>query len=344
MTTVSIFTAIASSILQGLLYGIATVGFSIGYRYMKFPDFTTLAAIMVGGVTCVVVTNQTEFWVFGLFSGLVVGGLLGLCTGLQISLFKIPPTLAGITTSVGAITLAYLITSNNADAVVLKLGSYGFLLDFIAGNIFSFEGLAGGIIEIIIVAFVVSRIFSTRYGDYILALQGTKNYIDHRHHSVDATVYGLLVLSNSIIGLAGALLAFQNGGQASVDNHKDFLLLALAGYSLGAKLIVEVNKLSKENSLREGGKVFWTKGLLLFIPLYRWFVDKVTRNDEEPIKICLSLLTYGFATVSINSIFRVIDIELSDKNYGYFFKASLLFLILWVTSNSRQISGQKSEE
>lgn len=332
MTTATIINAITASILMGLIYGIATIGFSLGYRHLKFPDFTTLSAIMVGGVTCIVVTNQQPaLWIFGLLSGMIAGGLLGLCTGLQITYCKIPPTLAGITTFTGAGTLAFVITGNNADVSLPQ-----------AGNVFSWAGGAVGILELIVVAFVVSRIFSTRYGDYILALQGTNNYVDHRHHCVNGTVNGLLVLSNAIIGLAGALAAFQNG-QASVKNHEDFLVLALAGYSLGAKIIFEVNKLS-EGRIRDGSNFLFAQGLPLLTPAYRWFVDKVTRNDEEPIKIWITLCTYGCATVFINAIFKLIEIEFADKNMGYLLKAALLFLVLWMASSTTQVSSQKSDE
>lgn len=338
----SLVNAITSNALMGLIYGIATIGFSLGYRHMKFPDFTTLATIMVSGVTCVIVTNLTEFWICGLLSGIFVGGMLGLCTGLQITLFKIPPTLAGITTGVGAVTLAYVVTGNHADAI-LKQGVSGILLDIIAGNIFSWGGGAVGLFELFFVSFVVSRIFTTRYGDYILALQGTKNYVDHRHHCVAGTVNALLVLSNAIIGLAGALAAFQNG-QASVENHKDFLLLALAGYSLGAMIISVINKFPKVNSVRDGGAFLSRQGLPLLTPAFRWFVEIATRNDEEPAKIFLSLFTYGFCTVIINAIFRVLDIEYPEKNMGHFFKAGILFLILWLASYSKQLSYQESNE
>lgn len=342
MNATFIVNAITASVLMGLIYGIATVGFSLGYRHIKFPDFTTIASIMVGGVTCVMVTNQTELWIFGLLSGIVVGSLLGLCTGLQITRCNIPPTLAGITTGVGATTLAFVITHNQAD-VSLKPGISGVFLEFIAGNVFSWSGMAVGILELIFVAFVVSHIFSTRYGDYILALQGTKNYVEHRHHCVNATLNGLLVLSNAIIGLAGALAAFQNG-QAAVENHKEFLVLALAGYSLGEMIILEINKLSKGSFKKHGDRLFSDQGLPLLTPAYRWFVDIVTKNDEEPIKILITLCTYGCATVFINAIFKLIEIEYADKNLNFIFKAGLLFLILWLGQYLKPVSRQESDE
>jgi hypothetical protein len=257
---------------------------------------------------------------------------------LQITFLKIPATLAGITTSVAAFTLAFEITRNNAD-VALNQDSPGIFLNFIASNVFSWSGGVIGFLELIVVAFVVSRIFATRYGDYVLALQGTENYINHRHPCVDGTKIGLLIFSNAIIGMSGALAAFQNR-TAGVENHKEFLMLALAGYSLGAKIIIEINKLSKLNSIKCGGTFLSDQGVPLLTPLYKWFVTLATINDEEPTKIYISLCTYACSTVIINLIFKYFEIEFGN-NDSYFFKAMTLLLVLAFASYPKQVSYQE---
>src|ERR1043166_7530654 len=98
-----------SSFIVGLIYGIGTIGLSLIYRYLKFPDLTTFMSISVGSVAVIIFTNSFGIFI-GILSGCLLGGVLGLVTALQITHAKIPPILAGIITSTAGMSLGYFIS------------------------------------------------------------------------------------------------------------------------------------------------------------------------------------------------------------------------------------------
>ena len=73
--------------LPGLIYGIGAIGLAITFRFLKFPDFTVLGSIMVGGIVCIYISNFSNT-TLGLIAGFISGSILGLFTGFIISGLK----------------------------------------------------------------------------------------------------------------------------------------------------------------------------------------------------------------------------------------------------------------
>jgi ABC-type uncharacterized transport system permease subunit len=315
------------SLPMGLIYGIGTIGFSLGYHYLRFPDFTTVASITIGGIAFVAFTNLSGQWLVGLLGSIIIGALLGLCTGIQIKNFRIPPILAGITTFVGAKSVMFWMNDNKADALFIKSPP-----EIIGGPVSSFTNTLLAFFEVFLIAYIISRLFTFVFGDYVLALHGAENYLQHRHPFRNLTVIILLIISNSIISLAGGVSAIQMG-QASVDAHADFLLLALAGYSFGSLVVFSVNRLPKHESQKRVETSAWVAWFFLLPKIYNWYSEKAHKNEEEPDRIFITFITYALATMIVNAIFKVIDVEApSAQNSGFILKAGVLFVCLWWAS------------
>ena len=140
------------------------------------------------------------------------------------------------------------------------------------------------------------------------------------------------MLGNAIIGFSGALASIQNGG-ASVDNHVEFIFIALGGYALGVFLIKLLSKTKMQEYIKKDNKPtapIWYRGL-------HFLIDKLNYNDEHPTKLFATFLLFIFSSALINIIFRTVEIEVGE-NYNYFFKAFFLFLFIWASVISDKIS------
>lgn len=329
----AIIGGLKSSLIIGIFYGIGTVGLSLIYRYLKFPDFSTVVSIIVGSLISVEITNligRPYGILFGILAGIVIGAIIGLVTGLQIVFAKIPPILAGIITYTSAKSLAFFITSNEAVLdynVNLREG-----LDIFISNTFNIKTLLISITLCLLVSLIVSKIFRTRFGLMILALLGTDNFIKYRHKEKGKTTILLIMLGNAIIGFSGALASIQNGS-ATVENHSDFIFIALGGYALGMYLIKLLSKPKIQKYLDKDNKT----SAPLWIRILIFYIGYLSYNDENPSKLFTSFLLFILSSALINVIFKTVEIEVS-ANYGYFIKALLLFIFIGLSNISDTIA------
>lgn len=326
----NLFDLIKVSIIVGIIYGIGTIGLSLIYKYIKFPDFTTLASISISGIACIVVSKYTCI-TFGVIAGIGISAILGLITGLQI-LLKIPAILAGIITSVGATTIGFWINGNNVDAS-FEDGQKN--LDLILSNTYTHGSLIRLIILTIIISFLIARFFRTKYGTYTLAITGSDHFLHFRHRKKNLTQIIVIVIGNSIIGFAGALAAIQNRTTNVQVSHNDFLIIALGGYTFGAFIINLMSRNSIYQYLKQDDKLSspWYSKILLFL------TRSLRLNDEEPKRIFTTQLFYVFFAMLINIVFRSVEIKIGI-NDNFLVKAVVLFSVLWLSTLTDKFSKQ----
>lgn len=335
-----IFAGIKSSILAGGAYGLGAIGLSLIYKYLKFPDFTTIASMIIGSVATIFISNHTNL-ATGIFCSILLSGFLGLITGVQVAYAKIPGILAGIITGTGATTLAFVLTTNSSGEEVSLVSfdpRFNSVLNYLIPNTFSWWGLGELIILTIIIAFLVSRFFKTRYGVYTLALLGTDHYLKYRHRHKEFTQILLLILGNAIIGFAGSVFAIHEHTAYS-QSHQDFLIVAIGGYSLGNFLLQLFSSKSMKGLLEKEKK-----------PTASWFVQvaqiltaNLHLNEEEPKKIFITLIFYSISATIINVIFKSVETVGDVGNYNFVFKALILLGILllsnWYNTMAKSISN-----
>jgi ABC-type uncharacterized transport system permease subunit len=320
-----------ASFVAGLIYGIGTIGLSLIYRYLKFPDLTTFMTITVGGVAVVTFSNQYGLFI-GLLGGMTLGAILGLITALQIAYCKIPPILAGIITNTAGFSLAFLLNNNDAQASFEpRLRDQ---LDWVVNNIFSYYTLVEILIVCILIALIITLLFMTRLGSYVFSLLGSEHYLEYRHRRKVLTLILLIAGGNALIGLTGAMAAIQNN-TASIPNHPEFLHTALGGYVLGSFIVQFLTKLEIKKYLARDNKPassFWVKPLL-------WIANQFRLNEEDPLRIFYTLLSYILATAVLNWIFKTAEIWLGGyKNYNFAVKALVVFGILLASNFTERIS------
>ncbi|MDR2117939.1 MAG: hypothetical protein LBP25_00170 [Tannerellaceae bacterium] len=327
----------------GIIYGIAAIGLGLIYKYLKFPDFTTTISFSAGAAMMAFMSqvniNSAPILsvVSALFLSVIIGGILGMITYSQIRYIKINNILAGIITSVGAMSLIYIITNNEA-LINVNEDSVRSIFNSILKVKFSWQNIIILVIIGLLLTTGIAKIFKTQYGLYILGLLGTDNYIAHRHHNKEKARFLLLVLGNSIISFSGALLTVQNVN-FNISGTPDFLIISLSGYVLSSFIIQifsNTNKPYLQIDIRATHP-----SVKMSLPL-KGIKDILNKNDEEPSKIGSFLFFIIVGTVIINVIFQSIDVTVGNNNkISYLYKASLFLVVMLIGNYERIFSHKK---
>lgn len=321
-----------TSIVTGVIFGIGAIGLGLIYKYLKFPDFTTIISLTIGSAVMAVVSPTNIF--LALFLSIIAGACLGFITYCQIRFFDVSEILAGIITSVGAISIVYMITGS--DAIVNSNDTVKAIYNDILSSKFSWWNIGKIGVVGLIISFLVSTVFYTKYGLHILGMLGNKNYLEHRHKHKNYAKVFLLTMGNGIIGFAGAILTIQNGN-FNISGTPDFLVTALSGYVLAAFL---VHVFSGERSYNYFQKESKPSGKFYYKIIHS-IQGALNKNDEEPIKIFWFLNFIIFGTVIVNLIFQYIDSNYSDDNrVSYLYKAAIFLLVIATGKVEKLISNK----
>lgn len=284
-------------LLPGIIYGIGAIGLAITLRYLREPDFTSIGAVINGGITCIYVTNATKLPTLGILAGCGTGIALGGCTALLRCGLRIPLVLAGIIVFTASIWLGFAVTSNSGyiplDGVTSPVSPTFELVDFV-------------IIGIIAAVICISAHYAmkTSLGSLTLAMTADGRYVTYRHRYAGTITFLLLCVGNGLIGLCGALLACKMS-LAAVDSHRDFLSLALgaifAGQAVTRWIFARMEELSKPST---SGTVSGNTGPGLDTERIRSSMTSLilgTRDDSSRIGLQFAVYVAGAILLSIIS-------------------------------------------
>lgn len=218
---------ILSTVSQGLFWAVLGVGIFMTFRILKFPDMTAEGSFPLGGVVAVTCITQGINPLVATCLAMVVGGLVGLVTGLLYTKGKIPTLLAGILVMTSCHSLMLMIMGR------ANLG----LLDAIRlQDMLPFNRVTNSLLLGLLVIFIVigSLIFflQTHLGQaYIVTGDNKEMAKSFGIHTDWMEVMGL-VLSNALIALSGALIA-QQDGYADVSKGVGIIVIGLASIIIG---------------------------------------------------------------------------------------------------------------
>ena len=318
-----IIDGLQTSILVGWLYGIGAIGLGLIYKYLKFPDFTTIASLIVGSICCVAFGQNNI--ALGILASIVVGILFGTFTALQINIVQIPPIIAGIITWTISRTLAYKFSRDEATISFDRDARQH--LDWIISSDFSWVSISLLFILTLLICLIVSQYFKRKQGVLTLAMLGDTHFLKYRHTRKGTTKWLLLIISNGIIGLAGGLAAIQ-ANSATIQNHGEFLVTALSAYALANFFINWINKRSIGKFIDKENKP--SSGIIfkLIIFLLPW----LALADEKEAKIFATLLLYVVCAVFVYAIFSTANIYFGVgqqlKHFNYIIQGIILLVIL----------------
>ncbi|WP_127849527.1 ABC transporter permease [Lacticaseibacillus hulanensis] len=219
-----------SAIGQGLLFGVLGIGLFLTFRILDFPDMTVEGTFPFGAAVAVsAITHGVSPLVATLFA-MVAGMLAGLVTGLLATKGHMPLLIAGILT----MTALYSINLRVMGKANLSLLNQP--------NLFSAKILADlppyvgsvvvGLIVITVVIILLVLFLNTELGQGFIAAGDNRTMARSLGINPDNMQILGLVVGNGLIGLAGGLVA-QNDGYADVSMGTGVIVIGLAAIIIG---------------------------------------------------------------------------------------------------------------
>ncbi len=213
----------------GLIYAIVALGVYLTFRILNFPDLTVDGSFTSGAATAaILIVNEVNPFL-ATAAAFVVGALAGLITGLLHTKGNINGLLAGILTMIGLYSINLRIMGG-ANIPLLGEDTVITALRQIAGTGWT------SVLVLVAVALVFKLILDWfLHTDAGLALQATgdnEQMIRSFAVSTDRMKIMGLMLSNGLVGLAGAVVA-QHQGFADIGMGIGLILVGLASVIVG---------------------------------------------------------------------------------------------------------------
>ena len=230
--------ALPGDITQGLIWGIMAIGVFITYKILDFADLTVDGTLGLGGVVAVVLISNGVPVPVAMLIAFLAGCAAGLCTALLNTMLGIPGILAGILTQL-ALYSVYLDINGKANAPV-SVDKFPLVISsryVTAGNeVFDIIRTVGtALIFVVLIIAALYWFFGTEYGMAIRATGCNPSMSKAEGLNTKRTTIVALVLSNGMVGLAGALLA-QYQGFADVNMGRGAIVIGLAAVIIGMVL------------------------------------------------------------------------------------------------------------
>ncbi|GEM44542.1 ABC transporter permease [Deinococcus cellulosilyticus] len=244
---------------QGVLIALVLLMVFGGFRYEGFISeyniesvlrYNSMFGLIALGMTFVIITGGIDLSVgsvialcsvvaaklspegafLGLLVPVLVGALIGCINGAVITRLQIAPFIVTLATLLGARGLALLI-SNNQSISVEVAGSF---IQIGQGDFLGFPIPAC----IMLLAFVMGGLALTqsRFGRYALSVGDNEEAARLMGLPVDSTKFWVYVLSGSLSGLAGVILASQFGAGQPTEG-VGWELSAIAAVVVGGTLL-----------------------------------------------------------------------------------------------------------
>ena len=223
-----------SAIGQGLLYGLIGLGLFLTFRVLDFPDMTVEGTFPFGAAVAVSAITHGISPIIATLLATGAGMLAGLATGLLTTKGRIPVLLAGILVMTGlfSINLRIMGRANLSLLHQANLFQESFLPPY-------FNSVVIGLVVAVVVVGLLMLFLNTQLGQGFIAAGDNPNMarslgIDPDHQMV----LGLMV-GNGLVGLAGGLLA-QNNGYADVNMGIGIIVIGLAAIIIGEVVFGEL--------------------------------------------------------------------------------------------------------
>jgi putative ABC transport system permease protein len=217
------------AVLVGLLYSLFTIGLSISFRVLNYPDLTLEGSVIFGGALSFVALKSGLPPFPSLIIGALGGAIAGAFTGIQYLYLGISKLLSGI------ITTAVLYSIN----IRLLGGKANVRFENINGIFDAITTSRSRSIEISLLAFIVLAIificyllFTTKLGLLLRVVGDNESFIVALGQNPKVIILTGLVIANTIVGLGGAVL-IQYKNTCDVNMSFGLLIGAFAAMVLG---------------------------------------------------------------------------------------------------------------
>lgn len=250
---------IQSATAQGLLWAVLTLGVYLTYRVLGFSDLGCEGSFPLGAAVSVVLMNDGVHPLLAVASAMLCGAIAGAVTGVLHTLFKIPDILAGILTMISLYSINIRIMSGKATVTIASDTLKSMVSGLFPQNASSYTvAIVTGAFFCIIIVGALYYYFGTEVGCSIRATGDNAKMARAVGVDTDRMIVLCLLISNSMIALAGSLIAQFDYGSALVNMGQGTIVIGLASIIIGEVLFVreEMNFALKMFSVVAGAVIY----------------------------------------------------------------------------------------
>ncbi|MDG2978323.1 ABC transporter permease [Latilactobacillus curvatus] len=243
---------IISTIDQGLLWSLLSLGVFITFRILKFPDMTVEGSFPLGAALSALMLQQHNI-ALSLLVAFIGGCLAGLVTAILYNYFHVQSLLAGILTLTGlySVNLRILGQANMAIGDQHNLYQLPLFHQLTLDQRLLVINLGIMLIALLLLA----GLLYTEFGQSLIAAGDNPTMALSQGIAVKRTKTIGIVLSNGLIALAGGLVA-QYNGFADVNMGIGVMVIGLSAIIIGERLLVGKHFIAKLISIILGSIVY----------------------------------------------------------------------------------------
>ncbi|QAR35367.1 ABC transporter permease [Latilactobacillus curvatus] len=243
---------IISTIDQGLLWSLLSLGVFITFRILKFPDMTVEGSFPLGAALSALMLQQHNI-AFSLLVAFIGGCLAGLVTAILYNYFHVQSLLAGILTLTGLYSVNLRILGQANMAIGDQHNLYQ--LPLFRQLTLDQRLLVINLVIMLIALLLLAGLLYTEFGQSLIAAGDNPTMALSQGIAVKRTKTIGIVLSNGLIALAGGLVA-QYNGFADVNMGIGVMVIGLSAIIIGERLLVGKHFIAKLISIILGSIVY----------------------------------------------------------------------------------------
>lgn len=243
---------IISTIDQGLLWSLLSLGVFITFRILKFPDMTVEGSFPLGAALSALMLQQHNI-AFSLLVAFIGGCLAGLVTAILYNYFHVQSLLAGILTLTGLYSVNLRILGQANMAIGDQQNLYQ--LPLFHQLTLDQRLLVINLVIMLIALLLLAGLLYTEFGQSLIAAGDNPTMALSQGIAVKRTKTIGIVLSNGLIALAGGLVA-QYNGFADVNMGIGVMVIGLSAIIIGERLLVGKHFIAKLISIILGSVVY----------------------------------------------------------------------------------------
>lgn len=243
---------IISTIDQGLLWSLLSLGVFITFRILKFPDMTVEGSFPLGAALGALMLQQHNI-AFSLLVAFIGGCLAGLVTAILYNYFHVQSLLAGILTLTGLYSVNLRILGQANMAIGDQHNLYQ--LPLFHQLTLDQRLLVINLVIMLIALLLLAGLLYTEFGQSLIAAGDNPTMALSQGIAVKRTKTIGIVLSNGLIALAGGLVA-QYNGFADVNMGIGVMVIGLSAIIIGERLLVGKHFIAKLISIILGSVVY----------------------------------------------------------------------------------------
>jgi len=224
---------IQGAVSLGLLWAFLAFAVHLSFRVLETPDLSVEGTIILGAGTAAALIYAGWNPFFATFAAMCVGSLGGLVTGTLHTKLKIPPILAGILTMIASWSVTLRIMGMSPLIAFLRIPTVFTPLENL-GLSRTNAIIVFGVAALAVMGTLLYCFYGTEIGAGLRATGNNKQMAKAQGVNTNAMIILGLVISNSFVGLTGALVA-QMQRSASID-----MGIGTIVFGLAAVIIAEV--------------------------------------------------------------------------------------------------------